>query len=270
MRRYWGQQKPPLGVPADKGHILCPSSGLWLMNEGSGNTVADLSLNGNNGTLVNSAYWVPDGVYLADSTSDFIGCGNKASLNCTNITVSTWVTPISGDTYPGLFEKNLSYEAYIYLTHNRIYFRPYVSGASNEISTVGSDFTYGVENHIAFTYDGVTAKIYVNGVLKKSQDVGTPGPLDVNTNSLLLGSVATGHKLDGTIHKLYIYNRALSASEISQLYREPFCMFVDDMPVAMMYSYGAAPAPTGQVILIQMSAVPIALMGLFWLRKRAA
>ena len=60
MRRYWGQQKPPLGVPANKGHILCPSSGLWLMNEGHGSPIVqDLSGNGNTGTLTGtSPSWI--------------------------------------------------------------------------------------------------------------------------------------------------------------------------------------------------------------------
>ena len=50
--------KPPLGARLIPGHPLANGLvGCWLMNEGSGNKVYDLSGNGNSGTLTNGPEW---------------------------------------------------------------------------------------------------------------------------------------------------------------------------------------------------------------------
>jgi hypothetical protein len=98
-------QKPPLGVQIDyiyplaKGHV-----GYWLLNEGGGDKVYDLSGYNNHGTLNNMAFpstvtsgWNPclDGIGLNfDGINDYINCGNDHSLDITDaITIEAWVKP---------------------------------------------------------------------------------------------------------------------------------------------------------------------------------
>ncbi len=70
-------------------------AGYWRMDEGSGTTTADLSINGNNGTLVNSPTWINSSVPLGDfsvnsyNSSDIVlDYQNLDSLKISNITGS--------------------------------------------------------------------------------------------------------------------------------------------------------------------------------------
>ena len=51
--------KPPLGTQLNYSHPLSQGLvGYWLMNEGSGNQLNDLSLNGNDLAFYNTPQWV--------------------------------------------------------------------------------------------------------------------------------------------------------------------------------------------------------------------
>ena len=82
--------KPPLGVPI---YEHDPSlGGYWLMNEGTGNTVNDLSGNKYHGTLVGDSVFTASkfggGIDFAGDGGDYV----SASPICTtgNITISVW------------------------------------------------------------------------------------------------------------------------------------------------------------------------------------
>lgn len=66
--------------------------------------------------------------------------------------------------------------------------------------------------HLAGTYDGFTVKLYIDGVLSTSRSA--LGTIAVNTLPLLIGRSALG-SFRGQIDSVRIYNRALSAAEIS-------------------------------------------------------
>ena len=56
----------------------------WPMKEGTGSSIADLSGNGNTGTIT-GATWVKttggDSCLSFDGTDDYVDCGNNASLS---------------------------------------------------------------------------------------------------------------------------------------------------------------------------------------------
>jgi uncharacterized delta-60 repeat protein len=66
-------------------------------------------------------------------------------------------------------------------------------------------------NHFALTYDGAVQKLYLNGNLVNSQGL---------SEEIKAGyeNIVVGHQFSGLIDEIKIYNRALSASEIKQLY----------------------------------------------------
>jgi hypothetical protein len=78
----------------------------------------------------------------------------------------------------------------------------------------------GVWRHLVGTYDGTTIRIYVDGLLD-GETASTRMPTET-TEPLQLGSnveaIATAHYV-GDMDEVRIYNRALSADEIKQLYR---------------------------------------------------
>jgi hypothetical protein len=75
--------------------------------------------------------------------------------------------------------------------------------------------------HVAGTYDGSTANIYVNGVLDNSVPktgtilASTAGPLFIGQN---VGGAGSGEFFNGLIDEVAIYNRALSAEEVAAIF----------------------------------------------------
>lgn len=65
-------------------------------------------------------------------------------------------------------------------------------------------------------YDGSTLKIYRNGSLLRSGSV--TGSITHTTNQLYIGSYDGGTRFTGKVDDVRIYNRALSAQEVQQLY----------------------------------------------------
>jgi hypothetical protein len=80
---------------------------------------------------------------------------------------------------------------------------------------------------LVLTWDGTNYRWYKNGVERKSN---TYSNLTTVGSQIIIGGVSkddvllSGYEFDGQIDHVMIYNRALSASEISLLYREPFCI----------------------------------------------
>ncbi|MFC1716025.1 LamG domain-containing protein [Candidatus Poribacteria bacterium] len=73
----------------------------------------------------------------------------------------------------------------------------------------------GTWYHIANTYDGATAKIYIDGVERWTKNIGSP--LDVRDSEIWLGGSGC-HLSAGKIDEVAIYNRPLTPEEILQHY----------------------------------------------------
>ncbi|MBI2631809.1 LamG domain-containing protein [Candidatus Pacearchaeota archaeon] len=71
--------------------------------------------------------------------------------------------------------------------------------------------------HYVLTYDGVYAKIYLNGVLKKEENYNKPFK---KANKLLYIGGASGVTLNGSIDEVQIYNYALSTNDILSNYND--------------------------------------------------
>jgi hypothetical protein len=147
----------------------------------------------------------------------------------------------------------------------------YDDSTGNRLRLYGTPISNPTEKHqICLTYDGSAAaaglKIYVDGLnhalSDESQGAYTAmhaSDADLRFGSLFIDDEAYDQYADGVFEYVYIYNRALTASEIAHHYAEPFVVFKEDLSVAMMYDYAGA-APSGQVIFIQMSAIPVILI----------
>jgi hypothetical protein len=152
-----------------------------------------------------------------DGVDDYVNLANPTSLpTVTPLTYSVWVKYTTspslnfiidvGDTSPLL-------DTAIYYNGG---FRTGVAGSGSNSSGVTA--TINKWEHVVMTYDGSDTYLYVNGVLRSGPIATTPGSPTVDAARL-------GRRLDnsfpsaGSIDDVRIYNRALSATEISQLYR---------------------------------------------------
>lgn len=76
----------------------------------------------------------------------------------------------------------------------------------------------GTTYHVAGTFDGVTMKLYENGVLVGSSTPGGAGQISVDGSPITIGEYGLANYMDGVIDEVAVYNRALSAAEILDHY----------------------------------------------------
>jgi len=248
-------QKPLLGVPVNWSHPLARGLvGCWLMNEGGGDKIYDLSGNRNMGIFAAgsaSPTWKPGkfGGTLYFGGDDYIDVSDSSSLNnisttgAISIVVSFRATDLSGTIIRRLVSKLYTCFDFFYMCSGDT-----IQFDVNAAPLVGSVLTANQVYHTVATYDKNAGdnnqKIYLNGLLN-AQTTETNG-LVANDNVLRIGSYPTlARPHIGDIDYIYLYNRALSAAEIAQLYREPFAMF-DRPSIGLLY---VVPPAGGQTIL---------------------
>lgn len=256
--------KPIRGIRLNKSHPLARGLvGYWLLNEGTGNKVFDLSENGNTGTS-SGAIWVPGkhgSAQQYDGDDDYTNCGSKTILNCNGdeITVVASLRQKPGSTIAGydiiLARVSSSGHGYRLWTRDSSSFRYYWNikapagggetyiNSTTEISSVNFQHVAGVCKASSYF------KLYVNGIEEASDLTLSHGWQDFPP--LYIGCM-TGIPIQRffpmDIEYISIYNRALCASEIAQLYREPFAMFSYPISPKLMHT------PTTNVVNMTGSA----------------
>jgi len=214
---------------------IAPASGLVSWWPGDGNTV-DIQ-DSNPGTLVNGATFAPGKVGLGfslDGVDDRVEIPDAANLKPANVTVDAWVkfdaldTP--GASLPGLqyivFKRNSRtsfFEGYtlVKIRVGAVDRLRFVISSAAGVQVVASSTTAvaaGQFYHVAGSYDGSSAKLYVNGALEDQQAASFP--LDYGTRPVFIGTSEEGHngRLKGVVDEVSIYNRALSAAEIQAIF----------------------------------------------------
>lgn len=140
--------------------------------------------------------------------------------------VAMWVKPESlGTANNVLFCKNgtSSTDCHIYfsiISTTRLNLG--VNGPSSSVTATGQTFTTGTWYHVAATYDGTTATIYLNGVELKHDTVTTACPtgrLNMNINGRSTNAAntgVTGH-ITCSFNDFRLYDNCLSAAEIKEI-----------------------------------------------------
>lgn len=103
-----------------------------------------------------------------------------------------------------------------------------------------TDVTDGVWHHIAATYDGANAKLYIDGVLENS--IAATGTINNSSYSVAFGEnlQATGRHFDGSMDNVRIWNVARTASEISDDMTS--CDITTTAGLVAMYNFNDGPA----------------------------
>ncbi|MCH7559683.1 MAG: LamG domain-containing protein [Planctomycetes bacterium] len=232
--------KPVRGIRLNKSHPLARGLvGYWLFNEGSGSTVFDLSGNNQTGTLQADAHFDVGGfgsLIDFDGTGDFVSVVTNKDIGNGSYTVIARVqtgADVTSQTRVILGKRNtantypLLFGIDNYTTGKTQVGLHRWDGAASEKALSGIDAVANTDYWVAGTWDGTNLKLYVDGILKGTTDASALGDSS-NADDYSIGArEKSGSELywDGKIYYVYLYNRALTASEIALLYREPFCMF---------------------------------------------
>ncbi len=218
------QLKPTRGICLNKSHPISRGIvGCWLFNEGSGDKVFDLSGNGKVGIVNNGSWSSLGGIgILCDSNKDCI----ETSLSMSGGTIVVGLT-VNGATPSGGYR-------YIFMgaTTTQLYF---IQLGDTQGANEGKWRFNLIDEYVdSALYNLTTGKYYQIAIQWPVRKAWINNDLIIDTTSE--DSTITGLNIGGNpdndlryansnIRYSYAFNRALSASEIAQLYREPFCMF---------------------------------------------
>ena len=240
--------KPPVGSIVTPDFVGYKNLvGYWLMNEGGGNKVFDLSGNANHGAFVGDTHFVPGkfGSCLSFDGDDDVNCGViiPELIDKTALSASMWIYIPSGGNANQRFFRYRRGTTTNFITFEKL-------NATLRIGFQNLDITsddvqefnwflnrYDQWNHLAFTWDGSTLTLYANSI-----ELGTA---TVEGSFDDLGDerdVELGDTLQGQIDNVTVWNCALTASEIAQLYVNPFRGIGERRGRAELIGYVAAAA----------------------------
>lgn len=196
--------------------------GHWVFSEGSGTTLADASGGGNTGTLGSGAAaptWVTTGRHrnaLSFDGGDVVTVPHTAALNPGKISVLAWATTKVLGNYDAWVTKYTTGARYELLKNSNSGKAEFlVHNGTSLVEAVGTTvLSYDTWYFLVGTFDGVTARIYVNGVQEGS--IALAGDMTGNTGDLGIGNrPAGGVPMQGLIDNVQIRNVAMTAAEIA-------------------------------------------------------
>ncbi|MCF7865652.1 MAG: LamG domain-containing protein [Candidatus Pacebacteria bacterium] len=233
---------------ADAATLVKPANnlglvGYWSMNDATSTKATDFSGNGNTGTLTNMAApatatsgWGNGklgGGLNFDGINDYVDAGNITALHGkTGVTYSAWIYRTGGVRYDAIISKFDNANGIDMLlagdlaSVDDIVVRVSTNGGTGYGYTSNNIITANVWHYVVMVYDGTQTgdanrlKLYVDNVqqsLNFSAGVAAVTPT-VSSNVYIGYYPNTGNIFSGKIDEVRIYNRALSATEVTSLY----------------------------------------------------
>ena len=199
LAAYWSfDSSSNFNVPDVGGSTLTKGNGAsW---SASGKFGGALSLNGGSQSLYDT------------SSPSYLPVGNSS------YTQSVWFKPNEVSGNGGLVGWGDYFSSRrvnaLRLYENSGGFRHYWWGADLDCTGAQCPISTGTWYHVASTWDGTTRKLFVNGVLKRSD---TPGANDATAANFHIGKTCCSEFFNGLIDDVAIYTRALSAEEVAEL-----------------------------------------------------
>jgi hypothetical protein len=217
-------------------------AGIWLFNDGKGDTAKDSSGNKNDGMLKNGQKWVEGkfGKALQFDGVNYVDCGNGASLDLTKeITVMAWVQfdgldyknstgkllTIAAKGYPDALAPHAGWW-FSYDNRNNGQGFPYTcfgnknggwAGGGNTFSGYNSVFDDGKWYHLAITVGKSIAALYIDGIQLGADKPLVNLVLSDTSKNLTIGSAGTSWYFDGIIDEVAVFNVALTENDIGSI-----------------------------------------------------
>jgi len=232
--KFRWRQKPPPGGKLDVTHPLAAGlAGCWMLNEGSGPTLVDLTRRGVDASLVGGPTWSSgrDGFALTYSGGSgqyatvSAGAAAAALQPAGQVSVEAWgqlaVAPVGGTYYILVCQYSTGY--LLTAIGGTLYFYAGSGSAS------GGTLTAGGWHQVVGTYDGATVRIYLDGAPVGS--AAATGAIAYSGLPFRIGSDSNGlSNWNGGIGPVRVWSRALGASEVAALYAEPYALVLPPGP----------------------------------------
>ena len=201
-----------------------------------GTTWRDLA-GDNNGTLANGPVFDKEkgGFFVLDGTNDSVDFTNSSALRPVNISAGIWAKTDGGNgSYDPIFcvddgsrndygltikDGGSGRRVGIQLNTNSGYIGGADSASWYDLETDHGSSTTILStqfNYILISYDGTTAKIFFNGVEKKSITSGIGGDIEYPGVVQIAICKDTNFSCGASVASFHIYNRALTAAEVSR------------------------------------------------------
>jgi len=195
----------------------------YTFDEAANATIHDTSGNGNNGTKSGAAMWGPDVrtpksasmFFTTAGTDGLVTVNDAASLRLDSGagTIAAWVNVRkTGSSNAPLVSKSGAY--ILRFNTGRTLSLVLTNGGTTTVTTTTTLPSNSKWYHVAATWNGTKAIIYINGTAM--QTTTTTRTAASTTTPLLIGGNGS-ISFDGLIDDLYLYNRALTATEITGL-----------------------------------------------------
>jgi beta-xylosidase len=224
---------PPAASQSAPAAAADVTDGLVLrydLSQSSGTTVTDSSGRGNDGTLAGGGTWTGDSLQL-DGVDDHVKLPNNVLAGLSSITVHVNVFVESTQATPyflwGLGNTANSSSGTGYLMASGNAFRAAItkttwSGEQVTARTGGGNLARGVWKTVTYTQTGTTGTLYEDGVQVGQKTDLSILPSDIGNGSTVnnvLGesSYAADNTLKGKVRNFRIYDRALTAAEVTDI-----------------------------------------------------
>lgn len=205
---------------------------FWApMNQGTGSAVRDVSGYGANGTSTGATWYQVAGKrgMSFDGIDDYVTMPYSTGTNIegsSSVSLSVWVWPITqdGGTNYILYKRRFvsSSDRGGFFLQNSAATPDFSLSNNNNVTTVTSPSTIGTQtwSHVCGVYNiatGGSVLLYVNGTQVASGTL-TSGIGTHSTTAITISSSSTASDINAVLDDIRIYNRALSSSEVLQLY----------------------------------------------------
>ena len=208
------------------GLVLNLDAGNTASYPGTGTTWTDLSGNGNNGTLTNGPTYssANGGSLVFDGVNDYVRLANPPIQGTGSFTIIS-ISKLTGGTggrvvYGGGSDSTTGFYAHHYAFNGQGGTK-WISawGSANSASLSVQDYDLTSYHYAASVYNGSTHTTYTDGIQgtvasKNDSNLDNPSYWAIGSS----GGAVGGNYFGGNISVVMVYNRALSAAEVSQNY----------------------------------------------------
>jgi hypothetical protein len=212
----------PSNIPSYPSNVCS----YYRFDEVSGTTVEDIvgSSEGTATAGVTRVTGKKNNAVLFDNSGDYVTCTSTTGVSFTSsFSISMWVYQTSSPGNNGGFIVHKENYPYNYrvtaIDTSNVEFVAAINGTYNSITSTYNGFTNNEWHHIVCVYSSSAGKkLYIDGTERASNS--TTGTLTSGSQALWMGRYAgaTGYEFIGRLDELAFFNKALSSTEVSNLY----------------------------------------------------